>query len=638
MADGPERLTPFLAEVRRTYALHRGIKADCAASLAMNEIAVLLTLDRFDEAREALSDYEAVYEGQVSPNEWVDYHFNRGYLLTYAGETQASTEAYISAAALSQDLPPFRAVTAQLYAALTFGSMSDQPRALAYLRLADSTARANQDSARVPQMMGEVRLQQALVLQQTATESDASDSLHTEAARTAQEALALLSGDDFQSPDRAMAQIVVAKSMLELGDLGAARVALDDARPLVAEARDYTRYVEVEQLLVEGELAEAQGTPDAARATYEQAYVVARDEVLTGRALDLLLALGRLAEETEADDAAEARYREAIALSETIRQRQGLQDWSLSASEQTSRPYIRLAALLARQGQPDEAFQMLDATRARHLFDLRSSLRARRALSDAERIRADSLIAALDGVRLALPTAQAGDRASLDAEATRLQRELAQVTGLALEPRPPLDLGALADTLATRQQVLVSYLLGEKASWAFLVQGDGLEARELPVTRGEIRETVSGISAMWQTERPEATDLSFDLAALEALYDLLVAPIRDAIPEGASLVTVPPTDLATVPFGMLVEPGGPTEDYAAARYLVRSHPVSTELAAALLLEPDTDRGGNDHLVFGRSAFDDRIDLPFVRDEARRVQRTLPSPLLRLDADATEAAL
>ncbi|MEM6327477.1 MAG: CHAT domain-containing protein, partial [Bacteroidota bacterium] len=47
---------------------------------------------------------------------------------------------------------------------------------------------------------------------------------------------------------------------------------------------------------------------------------------------------------------------------------------------------------------------------------------------------------------------------------------------------------------------------------------------------------------------------------------------------------------------------------------------------------------NDHLVFGRSAFDDRIDLPFVRDEARRVQRTLPSPLLRLDADATEAAL
>lgn len=167
---------------------------------------------------------------------------------------------------------------------------------------------------------------------------------------------------------------------------------------------------------------------------------------------------------------------------------------------------------------------------------------------------------------------------------------------------------------------------------------NGVDARQLDASQGEIRGTIQRISKMWSDGDAQTLDAEFELAALEQLYGMLVAPLLDAIPEGAGIVTVPPADLATIPFGMLVEPGGPTDDYATARYLIRERPVSTELAAALLVAPSEDKTGVDHLVFGRSEFEDRADLPFVRDETKRVRRALPSPLLRLDEEATEAAL
>ncbi|MEM1054680.1 MAG: CHAT domain-containing protein [Bacteroidota bacterium] len=640
LADGDAALRTFLVEVRERYIPHRGREADCAASLGMNEIVALLLLDDIEETEAALSEYSRLYKGKISPNEWVDYHLNRGFLLSRLGQTQASTEEYSRAAAMAADLPPYRGITAYINAALTFAEVQDPVRARTYLRLADSLAQANLDSVLVRESLGEIQLEQALTLQRQIDQGAMSSSAFSEVRRLAESALTLYGDSDYQSPERAMAQITIARALLAMGDETRASDAIRDAIPTVNAAASYAGYVVVERWMTEGDLAEATGDLSQARVAFERALASARDEVLPNRALDALLALGRIAEADGANATARDRYEEAIALGETIRQRQGLQDWSLSASEQTAQPYARLAALLARSGDADSAFQMLDASRARRLFDLRASLQARVSLESEDRLRVDSLLDALDGVRLALPSAPASERAALDAEATRIQRILAETSGLELEPPPDLDLVALTDTLASRRQVLVSYLLGDDASWAFLVSSDGVSARELPTTTAEIREAKADISSMWREGEGDAmaTDPEFQIAALERLYTLLVDPIRDAIPEGAGIVTIPPADLATIPFGMLVEPGGPTDDYRTAQYLVREHPVSTELAAALLVTSASGTSGGERLVFGRTEFEDQSDLPFVGDEARRVRRALPSSLFRLDEDATEAAL
>lgn len=636
LGDPPEELETLLARVRDTYRSHEGIVGDCAASLAINEVVVLLVLDRFEEAQAALATYKVRYEDRVSGREWMKYHLQHGYLLSRLGNTQESTEAYALAAALAEEQAPYYGAIALLNASLTFAEIHDEARARTYLRLADSLAQANLDSFLVRETLGEIRVEQALSLQRAIEAGVAGTDAYSEMGLLAQEALALLDETDFQAPDRAMAHLSMARAALRQGNMNGARAALERARPHVADS--YESYVVVEQAILEGEVAEAADDLPEARAAYARAVDAAREELLTSRALDALLALGQVEEAAGDDSTAAERYRQAIALGETIRERQGVQDWSLSASEQTARPYARMAALLARQGHADEAFKTLDASRARRLFDLRASLRARRSLSAGERQRVDSLLDALDGVRLAIPNASPADRAGLDAEATRLQRLVAAETRLNLDPPPPLDLGTLVDTLGQRQQVLISYLLDGTSTWAFVVTEAGVAIHKLAATPQDIRKTTRQISAMWREEGAVTTDAAFRIEALEHLYQMLIAPIREALPDGTGVVTVPPAELASLPFGMLVEPGGSQEDYAQARYLIRQYPVSTELAAALLVASTSPSQPDERLVFGRTSFDNRGDLPFVKDEVQRVQRTLPSPTVRLDGEATEAAL
>ena len=213
------------------------------------------------------------------------------------------------------------------------------------------------------------------------------------------------------------------------------------------------------------------------------------------------MALAGVAEDAQDWAEAERYYLEAIQLGETIRQRQGLQDWSLSASKQVSEPSERLAALLARQGRATEAFQRLDGSRARRLLDVRASLRARQRLTDERRVEVDSLLDVLDGIRLALTDVSSADRSVLDAEATRIQSEIAAATGVRLQAPQTLDVEALQDTLGARQQVLISYLLGAEEAWAFVVRSDTLAAIPLPdATSGDITAAVGRIGRMWRNE------------------------------------------------------------------------------------------------------------------------------------------
>ena len=635
-----EAIEAMLERVRRQRRRFRAIEASCTSSLARNEVLLLYLLDRMREAERVLDEIERRYVDVITEEEVAVYLLNRGAVLAALGETEGSTQAYAEAAALADDVPVDLAATVLLNAALTYNELGDRARARFYLRRADSTARANLDSTGVRSVLGEIELEQAITIQAEAETAAAPEAAQAEARAAAERALDLLDSADAQSPDRAMAHLVIARAAIRTGDVSAAEAALATARPLAETASAYAPYVSAERWMTEGELAGVQGQGARARSSFQNALDVAQSDRLPSTAVRSLMRLAEVEEKEGSLLAAEEAYLQAIEIGETIRQRQGLQDWSLSASEQVSEPSERLAALLAQQGRHTEAFQRLDASRARRFLDLRANLRARQRLDDEARVVVDSLLDALDDVRLGIPSAAVTERAALEAEATRIQRALADASGVDLQPPDSLDVRALQRAL--RGRALVSYVFGPEAGWAFVVRADTLAAVPLASSGADVTRGTERISAMWGAESvteggEQVVDPDFDVEALEELYSQVVAPV-DALIEGAeSLIVVPASQLATIPVGMLVAPEGPA-DYAQAAYLIRRFPVATELAAALLLAPETEPASGGALIYGRSEFRDRAALPFVRDEVRRVRRTLPSPTLRLNERATEADL
>lgn len=640
LTDDDQVIEAMLDRVRRQRQRFRALDSRCASSLARNEVVLLYLLDRMREAEAVLDEIETRYVGVVDAEEVAVYLLNRGIVLAALGETQSSTQAYVEAAALADDVPVDLAATAFLQAALTFSELRDGTRAQYYFDQADTIARANIDSVGVRRVLGEIELERAIQLQALAERDATPEALQTQAREAALRALDMLGDADGQAPERAMVHLVIARVALRTGDLAGAESALAVARPLAQEASSYAPYVGAERWMTEGDVAEAQGRAENARIAYQNALRNAQEDRLPTTAVRSLIRLAEVEERESNLDAAEQAYRQAIDIGETIRQRQGLQDWSLSASEQVSEPSERLAALLARQGRHVEAFQRLDASRARRFLDLRANLRARQRLSDEKRADVDSLLDALDDVRLGIPNAAVTERAALEAEATRIQQSLARASGVDLQPPDSLDVRALQDSLGGR--ALVSYLFGEESGWAFVVRADTLVGVQLESGARDIVQGTEQISVMWggqsTTESGEQViDPRFQVSALQTLYESLISPVEPLLDGSESLVVVPSAELATLPVGMLVAPGSPT-DYAGAEYLIRQFPVTTELAAALLLAPEAEVGSGNALIFGRSTFDDRAPLPNVRDEVRRVRRTLPSPTLRLDDRATEAEL
>ena len=146
---------------------------------------------------------------------------------------------------------------------------------------------------------------------------------------------------------------------------------------------------------------------------------------------------------------------------------------------------------------------------------------------------------------------------------------------------------------------------------------------------------------------------SFELAPLKTLYDLLFAPIAPHIPAGAALVVVPEGPLAQFPFGLLLERDPGRFQFDAAPFLLRRHAISTELAAALLLDKADPSPATDLVAFGRSEFggidlqsplrsvyasEAPPDLPSVARELHHFERRFPSALVALDDAATESSL
>lgn len=124
-------------------------------------------------------------------------------------------------------------------------------------------------------------------------------------------------------------------------------------------------------------------------------------------------------------------------------------------------------------------------------------------------------------------------------------------------------------------------------------------------------------------------------------------PVEGLLTPGRPLVIVPEGPVVALPFQLLLTGPGSPYVYEDLPYLVRRHPISLELAAALLLEtPPPPTAPTPLLAFGRSRFASTAepgppppldDLKHVREELERLRRHVPGATVALDEAATEHA-
>ena len=188
----------------------------------------------------------------------------------------------------------------------------------------------------------------------------------------------------------------------------------------------------------------------------------------------------------------------------------------------------------------------------------------------------------------------------------------------ALNYPEPLDVAAI-ESLLESGTVLLSYCIGEQASYLFVIEvgRKGVAAYGLETDAHALRQLVEELRR--QLRVPQA-DLG---SALEDLGQLLLEPAATAIARSQRLVIIPDGPLHLLPFAAVLMPGD-------GRYLVEVRPLSVVASATMLaeLKASTTAGRQDPVVaFGAPlittlsmAGQPLAPLPGTRSEVERVRR------------------
>ena len=453
---------------------------------------------------------------------------------------------------------------------------------------------------------------------------------------------------EFDQGRQALALIDVAYADAVLGDHARAAGRLDAAwRLLTPVAQDIFPDAVPDYWLRRAETQEMDGDLDAAAESAERSLAACDADANLDCQAAAIETMARVAEATGRTSDAERLYRRAVEMHDITWEQQRFQDWSASAFASSRSSYSGLARTLARQGRARDGFLVLDGARARALRDIRTRREARERITPDHRQQTDSLLAVVHGqrIRLVEPGLLPEKRRVLEDSVDQGQARIAEIAGQTSALPEPLDISALQRTLGAQRRTLVSYIVGTDSTTAFVVSADTLVVRTVPATFSSIAREMRAAGGTWA---PDGADPAIRLAPLNRLYDALVAPIAALIRDGDGLVVIPDGPLADLPFGMLVE--APAQDYASARFLIRSRAVSTDLAASLIVE-DAGRAEDpfdlDLVAFGRSRFDGAggtfrsrsgpllANLPYVVGEIESVGARVGNREAAMDDDATE---
>lgn len=396
-------------------------------------------------------------------------------------------------------------------------------------------------------------------------------------------------------------------------------------------------------------VAIAEGDAQRAMDYLLSSYSLARDLGELEYGARLATRLGNVYESLGDLDLASTWYLSSDATFERHLREGGGSELHSAAYSRTTEPLRSLAFLMLRQGKDREAFQTIERARSQLLAQFR---RHGGFASDPEREHADSLATLLREVR-AQRALGLDDELRLLVEETRLQVEVNKVFPEKPE-HTPVELSDLQAQLARQGQVLLSYLVAPDStpldrpfdSYLFIVTRDTIVATGLDFNSRTIG-TLIGSAFPHISGDLNDLPLNVPLDELKRLYDLLIAPARPFIQDGDRLIITPDGPLFRVPFAALVSEHGGRYSYADARYLIEDHAISTELSAALLLDPGGSSDPRGTLsVLSRSQFSGSLnsdaqylaDLPWVAREARSVRRTVRGVQMSTKSSATPATL
>ena len=333
-------------------------------------------------------------------------------------------------------------------------------------------------------------------------------------------------------------------------------------------------------------------------------------------------------------DNAIAHYAKAIARYDAVRESLAIESIGSSFLEDKYQAYPSIVQLLAGQGELEEAFAYAEKYKAKGFLDIlaRGHTLFETHLPEALRLELDQIRAELQESHAelsrerSLTTRDPTTTVMLEERVTelelrksalvdRVREEHGEFYQLALSE--PLDVSSIQSKVLEPGQFLVEYLMGEEKLSIFVVSRDELHYREVPVGRNELRQRLSELSPLFAADEPRGrlfnSELAdFSLPPARVLYETLLEPVEEWLPENAELIIVPDDFLFYLPFEVLVAESEDAEhryDFSAATFVVERYAVSYSPSASLL-DPGLRRPRRFEkgvLAFGNPAFGDTVD-------------------------------
>lgn len=651
---GVEPLETLIPELHSIKDCVGGRRVELLARLLDMESSILFKTRQYAAAQYLLESDLPGMDEVTKPRRMAVMHQRLALVYSNRGESVKALQEFVYSSRYANDLSINRGARLLGRIANRFRHMGDFTQAVQYYDWADSLL----DSAAV--INNDIHIERArLRTYRAATHMDRADRERKNvqhAGRVSipllQRALSMLADIDDVAYERTQALNWLANAYRRAGryreSLEAAHEAVRVAEPHMRTYPHWTSWAELEK----GRTYRAMGEFDTARIHLLRALQIDREVERRDFELETLIDIGLL-EEDAADpsvenpyEVASRYYEDAIELYELTRKSIGTVEWSAALFNELQVPYRRQISLLIAEKKYNEAFALLDETRARYLRDLRQANLIKRLATTRVQVQVDSLEELLDDTRYQLMNSDlsAEQQGALEHQLVAAQQEFDSLIGFTPEAPPALNVEAVQLALQDQGATLVTYFLDNRDSYILALNADTLVVKPVSAPGDSLSSWIAEIAP-----KTSVGGLRQDLnRPLRELYRSLVEPVEDTFADGQRVIFVPESELTGLPFAALLSDS--IVEGEPLPYLIRTNPVSLELSMSLFLEEADDMAekvAGNLLAMGRSDFEQRgsslqrsaaeglHNLPFVPEELDNIKDHVPEGLYVLNSEATE---
>jgi CHAT domain-containing protein/tetratricopeptide (TPR) repeat protein len=411
----------------------------------------------------------------------------------------------------------------------------------------------------------------------------------TRAESLYRQALKMFGTADERAADVRVALRRFAELELDRGNLDAA---LTLARRGVEDHRTDGTRIPREAYATLARVYHARGMLADAEQAYRSALTTGHPAPGTWREADWLHALGMVVEEQGRRSDALTLLRRAVESLESQRRRVGSDQARAAFSRQSAAVHQDYLDLLVESGQSEEAFHVLERSRANAFLerlaerdlvfaaDLPERLREYRTSMEAEFDRVQEQLAGLDPRHDKAEIARKRERLTeLTARLAEIQQRVKMRSPRLAQLQYPVPLTFRnASRLLRRGTVLLAYSVGARRTRLFVARASEhagaqpeLHLITIPAGRDALAARIDRFRRSLERAGKETTASSDVIATGGDLYDLLVRPAEGAVAAAQRLLVVPDAALHALPFGALTR-RSPRE---TPRFLIESVAITT---------------------------------------------------------------